>query len=206
MLAGKTMICHAFDQHIWMAYKDNVLVDGREWVGPNSVDVTLSDQFMWVHSLDHTEGGFADKGIIDPYRPSTMKLQTETRKELVLYPGDFVLGATREHFDISHAVARNGGRPEGSECHYFAQMYEGRSTMGRLGIGTHVTAGFGDYGFSNPFTLEIFNIGMSGVRLHAGMRIGQVYFQEVKRPAHYDGAYSRKQAGPVAPVLGKDRF
>jgi dCTP deaminase len=80
--------------------------------------------------------------------------------------------------------------------------------MGRLGIASHVTAGFGDYGFKDYWTLEIVNMGKVSVILRPGMRIGQISFEAVYEPLEYEGAY--KDVGelpePKAPKLGKDRF
>ncbi len=87
-------------------------------------------------------------------------------------------------------------------------MYEGRSTCARIGLASHITAGFGDYGFAGSFTLEIVNHAHYPIQLRPGMRIGQVAFDEVLEPELYTGAYSgtNHSDGPVPPKLGPDRF
>ena len=145
-------------------------------IGANSVDVTLSNKFMTVECRDT---------ICDIYssRIHGKLIEAET---MIIKPGAFILGCTNEAFN----------------CGDCAPMYEGRSTIARLGIGSHVTAGFGDIGFSGCWTLELFNVGPLKVQLHAGMRIGQVYFMSVDGGGTYEGVYDGSKV-PVPAMLGK---
>ena len=92
------------------------------------------------------------------------------------------------------------------EHYYFVQHYEGRSTLGRMGIQSHVTAGFGDYGFKGSFTLELINNSPWPIKLKKNMRIGQVYFEALLGERKlYDG-YDQTDCKPQFPKLGKNRF
>ena len=103
------------------------------------------------------------------YRGELLDMRTPNEAEtliippegLVLTPGRLYLGRTEEHT-----------RTEG-----FIPMLEGRSSIGRLGICIHVTAGFGDVGFAGYWTLEIFCI--QPVRIYAGVEICQIYYHTI---------------------------
>lgn len=107
----------------------------------------------------------------------------------MLHPGDFVLASTEEQVSI----------PNGIAC-----RFEGKSSLGRIGLLTHVTAGFIDPGFYGQITLEITNVNHIPIKLHEGMLIGQLCFYRLDRHAdrtygdselnsHYQG-----QMGPTA--------
>ena len=119
-------------------------------VGPNSYDVRLG------HTLKVYTNEVLDVKIENPVE--TLKIPKEG---LVLEPGTLYLGNTIE------AV--------GSD--YYVPMYEGRSSMARLGIQSHISAGFGDIGFKSNWTLEI--IVHKKIRIYGGMKIGQIYFHGV---------------------------
>jgi dCTP deaminase len=120
----------------------------REYLGTNSYDVHLSKYFATydIHTLD------------------AKKHNTITHFEIpeegfVLQPGTLYLGSTLEY----------------TETHAHVPFLEGKSSMGRLGIDIHATAGKGDVGFCNHWTLEISCI--QPVRIYAGMPVGQlIYF------------------------------
>jgi dCTP deaminase len=185
-------------------------------IGPHSIDVTLSSNFMRQNprGWDVSYSGEIRHLVIDPHLPNAEQLveyMPFEQDSYVLQPGDFILGCTRERFV---STRRTKASPhDTNECQnpYFTQMYDGRSTMGRLGILSHVTAGYGDYGFEGNFTLEISNVGRAAVKLYAGMRIGQISFHATSclseaGPLPYDGAYPLQRGAPVAPVLGRERF
>jgi dCTP deaminase len=125
-----------------------------------------------------------------------------------LNPGAFALGCTRERFDCQAMVL---GTPVAagvvSNERAFAPMYEGRSTLARVGLMSHLSAGFGDWGFQGAFTLELFNCFPRPIMLSPGMRIGQVYFVEVMGATAYAGAYSQEDHydKPRPPKLGPGR-
>jgi dCTP deaminase len=126
-------------------------------VQPNSYDVRLGDHFAWQEPSDT---------VIDPYEINTVSEGTTqtVAASIVLKPGDFILGATLERFCLPRDIVG---------------QITGKSSLARLGVMVHVTAGFIDAGFSHPpatITLEIVNVGTRPVRLHAGMPIGQMVF------------------------------
>lgn len=159
---------------------------------PNSIDVTLSPNFYVTRSTNN---------ILDPYTssPEDFFYLMKDQKELLLLPKQFILASVNERFDCSEPV--NGNR-------YFTQIYDGRSTIARLGVLSHISAGYGDYGFTGAFTLEIVNNSPWVIKLHAGMRIGQVYFEELDSKAKdmvYQG-YKQQDCIPGLPRLGINRF
>jgi dCTP deaminase len=177
----------------WKAFRSDKRLEPAEIdalrIGPNSIDVTLHQRLLLPES---------NQSVINPLYPESLHWQEALADQFLLSPGGFVLGAVNERFDVGPDV----------------QHVTGRSTCGRIGLGVHVTAGFGDVGFTGAFTLEIFNAGPFPIVLHTGMRIAQVFFEPVVYPGWatpsytYTGAYSTNSHndGPVAPVLGKDRF
>jgi dCTP deaminase len=139
-------------------------------IQPNSYDVRLSDRFSWHEPGDQ---------VIDPYASSTiLEGVTEVIQDsIVLQPDQFILGATLEAVCLPDDIVG---------------QLTGKSSLARLGVMVHVTAGFIDAGFSHPpaqITLEILNVGNRPVRLHAGMSIGQMVFTKT---AVCDLPYHRK--------------
>jgi deoxycytidine triphosphate deaminase len=219
----------------WRAYRGETLLSWAEvepLIGPNSIDVTLSSKFLvprlptelLADHLDTVQPVYSDSSntpdlkadagegthipVVDPRDAASLEwdeIEVPPGGDLTIHPGVFMLGAVRERF-ICEASVRCGHFSD--PVKYFAPMYEGRSSCGRLGIASHITAGFGDYGFGGAFTLEIFSHFPYPVRLHPGMRIGQVAFEEVFEPKVYQGAYAgtNHHDGPVPPKLGPYRF
>jgi dCTP deaminase len=139
-------------------------------IQPNSYDVRLSDRFSWH------DGGAE---IIDPYDSQSVLqgLIHVVEESIVVKPGQFVLGATLERVCLPRDIVG---------------QLTGKSSLARLGVMVHVTAGFIDAGFSHPpaqITLEIVNVGNRPVRLHAGMAIAQMVFT---RTAECAIAYNEK--------------
>jgi len=140
-------------------------------VGPNSYDVRLQDTLKIYVNDDPN-----DTLILDCKKNhSTIELKIP-EEGLVLYPGNLYLGSTVEKI--------------GSD--YFVPMYEGRSSLGRLSLISHCSAGFGDLGFKSHWTTEMQVI--LPLRIYPNMRIGQVYFhnvnQEYNNPENwYQGKY-----------------
>jgi len=126
-------------------------------VQPNSYDVRLSDRFSW-----HEPGD----SIIDPFDSQSVLagLVHTVDQSVVLQPGQFILGATEERVCLPRNIVG---------------QLTGKSSLARLGVMVHVTAGFIDAGFSHPpaqITLEIVNVGRRPVRLYAHMAIAQMVF------------------------------
>src|SRR5271168_5337983 len=142
--------------------KGSLIVDTYDntLIQPNSYDVRLADRFSWHDAND------AQFPIIDPYVPDSVRsgITQVVADDIVIKPGQFILGATLEKLCLPK---------------YIVGQLTGKSSLARLGVMVHVTAGFIDAGFSHPpaqITLEIVNVGNRAVRLHAGMSIAQMVF------------------------------
>lgn len=168
------------------------LDDPELQIQPASVDLRLGSNFI-VYRLPFVP-------CIDSRDPDAVTAYTENikiaeGKAFVLHPGEFALGSTMERVKIpADLVAR----------------VEGRSSLGRLAIVVHATAGFIDPGFEGEITLELSNIGRCPVMLYPGMRVSQVVFQTMLSPAErpYGSARGSKyqgQAGPVSSRMNSDR-
>jgi len=145
-----------------------------ENIGPSSLDLRCGYHFKLY---EHTKSP-----LLDPADPETFKncsRAIELKKSdtpFIVQPNDFVLGVTLEKITLPNdLVAR----------------VEGRSSLGRLGIIVHSTAGFVDPGFSGTITLEITNINRMPVALYPGMRVCQLAFETLTSPAEVD--YSQKK-------------
>ena len=130
---------------------------------------------------------------IDPYAvPEDLhsKVTITDENPFILHPGDFVLASSMERLTVPvDLVAR---------C-------EGKSSLGRLGLAVHVTAGYVDPGWSDGhITLELANVSRLPIKLWAGMRIGQFAFETLDQPAERPyghpalGSKYQGQSGPVA--------
>ncbi len=157
-------------------------------VHASSLDLRLGKYFK---IYDHAR--FA---VLDPLQPDTFKdiakliEVDDERVPFIVQPGEFVLGVTLESIKIpDDMVAR----------------VEGRSSLGRLGIIIHSTAGFVDAGFEGTITLEITNINRMPVALYPGMRVCQLAFEEMSSPAEvpYHKKGSSKYQGQVYPEESK---
>lgn len=147
--------------------------------GPNSVDLTLADRVL-VYDAP-TRGG-----VLDPRRENLTRELRIPPGGLELTPGVLYLGSTVER----------------TNCGDLVPWVEGRSSVGRLGLFVHVTAGFGDIGFNSTWTLELTCV--HRVRVHPGMRVCQLVLAEsVGEVRPYRGKYQH-QAGPVASRLHLD--
>ncbi|RKW21910.1 dCTP deaminase, partial [Candidatus Gracilibacteria bacterium] len=131
-----------------------------EQVGPASLDFRLGTTFKIYKKSRQT---VIDSNIgVDAKYVETITLKEG--EKFVLHPGDFVLGVTAEKIKIPYDLV--------ARC-------EGRSSIGRLGVIIHSTAGFIDPGFEGTITLEMTNINEVPIALYVGMRIGQFAFEKV---------------------------
>jgi dCTP deaminase len=206
---------HTIEQQLingkWKAFRDGrPATAGHLKIGSNSIDVTLGDKLLVRES----------NSFIDPYDPSTAQYREifptdadEHDPYFMLMPNTLYLGFVRERFEVREPVAipvTDGPfKPRYFAYVYAIPMIDGRSTLGRLGVTVHETAGFGDFGFEGCFTLEIATRELT--KLYVGMRIAQVSFQLTLGGVVnklYAGAYSGKDhiGAPVPPRLGRDRF
>ena len=154
-----------------------------EHIHASSMDFHLGNSFkLYEHSK------FA---VIDPRRPETFQghmrmITIEDGDPYMVQPGEFVLGVTQEILTVpDDLVAR----------------VEGRSSLGRLGIIVHSTAGFVDPGFSGTITLEISNLNRMPIALYPGMRICQIAFEQMSSPADtpYHSKPFSKYQGQILP-------
>ena len=132
-------------------------------VQPSSVDVRLDSLFRVFNNTKYTH--------IDPAQRQdelTTLVEPAEGEPFVLHPGEFVLGSTRELLTLPDDLA---GR------------LEGKSSLGRLGLLTHSTAGFIDPGFSGHITLELSNVANLPITLWPGMKIGQLCLFRLTSPA-----------------------
>jgi dCTP deaminase len=144
-----------------------------EMVQPSSIDVRLDRFFRVFNNTKYTH--------IDPAMQQdelTSLVEAPADEPFVLHPGEFVLGSTYEMVTLPDDLA---GR------------LEGKSSLGRLGLLTHSTAGFIDPGFSGHITLELSNVANLPITLHPGMKIGQLCLFKLSSPAEHP--YGSKQAG-----------
>lgn len=155
----------------FVEYRDLILPYTEKQLNPNSYDVTLQDTIL-VFTVD-AEDGYADGGDHTLHGVHTKPVKIDGH--YMLQPGQFVLGATVEKISLPvNMMAR----------------FDGKSSLGRLGLCTHVTAGFIDAGFIGTITVELKNENSFPIMLKPGMRIGQVSFE-------YLNAASMKPYGMV---------
>lgn len=150
---------------------------------PSSVDVKVSNLFRVFRN--HTAG------VIDVKKDMTELTELVEIPEdgvFMLHPGEFVLGSTLERVAVpDDLVAR----------------VEGKSSLGRLGLLIHSTAGFIDAGFDGHVTLELANVATLPITLYPGMKIGQVSFMRMTSPAerpYGSGASGSKYQGQRGPT------
>lgn len=142
-----------------------------EMVQPSSIDVRLDRYFRVFenHRYPHI-----DPSVDQP--DLTRLVEPEGAEPFVLHPGEFVLASTYEIVTLGDDIAAR---------------LEGKSSLGRLGLLTHSTAGFIDPGFSGHMTLELSNVATLPIKLWPGMKIGQLGFFALSSPAEYPYGSSR---------------
>ncbi len=199
MILSGEGFAQAVEQSVWKVYRENERIfPDKLYVGTNSVDVRLSRYFSRVLSRRRN---LNEMYWIDPEQEDSAVIQDYEGDQLLLRPDEFWLARTQERFETSRPLRIH------SQYTQFVQMYDGRSTMARLGIISHCTAGFGDAGYCQPWTLELRNLGNDAVMLRAGMRIGQISFHSLTHlgNANYSGVYNDSSVFPTPPQLGKGR-
>jgi len=153
-------------------------------VQPSSVDVRLDRLFRL---FDNHKYPHIDPSVDQP--DLTRLVEVDPDEPFVLHPGEFVLGATYEVVTLPDDIAAR---------------LEGKSSLGRLGLLTHSTAGFIDPGFSGHVTLELSNVATLPITLWPGMKIGQLCFFRLSSPAEHPygseryGSRYQGQRGPTA--------
>lgn len=145
-------------------------------VNPNSYNLTLHDELLVY-----------EESPLDMKKPNKTKAIKIPKEGLLLEPGVLYLGRTREYTETNNLVP----------------MLEGRSSIGRLGLFIHVTAGFGDVGFKGYWTLEIFCV--QPIRIYPDVEVCQVYYHtlEGEHESYKEGKYQNNH-GIQASMLYKD--
>jgi dCTP deaminase len=133
----------------------NILIDPFDDsnLNPNSYNLTLHDELMVYEEV-----------VLDMRRNNRVRRLTIPPEGMVLNAGQLYLGRTVER----------------TETHHLVPMIEGRSSIGRLGLFVHVTAGFGDVGFCGYWTLEMFAV--QPIRIYAGVSICQIFYHDISGP------------------------
>lgn len=142
-------------------------------IQPSSIDVRVDAYFRTFENHRYS--------FIDPRTPQpdlTTQVEADADNPFMLHPGEFVLGSTLEVVSLADDVVAR---------------LEGKSSLGRLGLLIHSTAGFIDPGFSGHITLELSNVATLPIAIYPRMKIGQVSFYELSTPA--DHPYGSSEAG-----------
>ena len=155
-----------------------------ELLQPSSIDVRLDRFFRLFDNHKYP--------YIDPREQQddlTRFVEVAADEEFILHPGEFVLGSTYEYVSLPDDIAAR---------------LEGKSSLGRLGLLTHSTAGFVDPGFQGHVTLELSNVATLPIKLWPGMKIGQLCFFQLSSPSENPygsskyGSRYQGQRGPTA--------
>lgn len=160
------------------------------YIQPSSVDLRVDRRFRVFENHRHP--------AIDPRSPQediTKLIEVDEDEPFMLHPGEFVLGATLERVRLGlDVVAR----------------LEGKSSLGRLGLLIHSTAGFIDPGFEGAITLELSNVATLPIAIYPGMKIGQISFYQLSTPADHPygspelGSKYQGQTGPTPSRAHRD--
>jgi dCTP deaminase len=161
-----------------------------EAVQPSSVDLHLDRRFRVFRNRRYP---FIDVRADQPDMTELVEIAGD--EPFILHPGEFVLGSTLERVALPNdLVAR----------------LEGKSSLGRLGLLIHSTAGYVDPGWEGNLTLELSNVANLPITLYDGMKIGQISFQRLSSPAEVEygdasiGSKYRGQRDPTASLYHRD--
>ena len=158
-------------------------------IQPSSVDVHLDRFFRLFNNHRYP--------VIDPAADQselTRLVDVPAQGSFVLHPGEFVLGSTYETVTLADDVAAR---------------LEGKSSLGRLGLLTHSTAGFIDPGFSGHVTLELSNTATLPIILYPGMKVGQLCFFQLSSAAdkpYGSGASGSRYQGQRGPTASRSHL
>jgi dCTP deaminase len=158
-------------------------------VQPSSVDLHIDRRFRVFRN---TRYPYIDVRVEQPDLTELVEIGDEP---FILHPGEFVLGSTLERVSLpDDLVAR----------------LEGKSSLGRLGLLIHSTAGYVDPGWDGNLTLELSNVANLPITLYHGMKIGQISFQRMSSPVEIGygdariGSKYRGQRDPTASLYHRD--
>ena len=153
-------------------------------IQPSSVDLRVDRRFRVFHNSRHP---YID--VREPMEDLTEAVEVPEDRPFILHPGEFVLGQTLERVTLPNdLVAR----------------LEGKSSLGRLGLLIHSTAGFVDSGFSGNLTLELSNVANLPIMIYHGMPIGQISFMRMDGPVESPyGSRGNKYQGQTEPTASR---
>lgn len=143
------------------------------FVQPSSIDLRVDRYFRVFENHKYS--------MIDPRKRQedlTKIVEVPDGEAFVLHPGEFVLGATLERVKLGNDVVAR---------------LEGKSSLGRIGLLIHSTAGFVDPGFDGHLTLELSNVASLPIAIYPGMKIGQISYYQMTTEA--DNPYGSAEAG-----------
>ncbi|MBW3657200.1 MAG: dCTP deaminase [Actinobacteria bacterium] len=157
---------------------------GEDAIQPSSVDVRVDNGFRVFanHRYPYID-------VREEQPDLTELVEVSDDEPFILHPGEFVLGATLERISLPHDIV---------------SRLEGKSSLGRLGLLIHSTAGFIDAGFDGYVTLELSNVATLPITIYPGMKIGQFAFFQLDGPAEFPygsqqtGSKYQGQRGPTA--------
>lgn len=156
---------------------------------PSSFDVRI-DRFFRL--FDNHKYAYIDPA--EPQEELTRFIEVAADEPFILHPGEFVLGSTYEFVKLPDNIAAR---------------LEGKSSLGRLGLVTHSTAGFVDPGFNGHVTLELSNMATLPIKLWPGMKIGQLCFFQLSSPSEtpYGSAkYLNRYQGQRGPTASRSHL
>lgn len=166
----------------------NPLTNPKVQIQPSSVDLRIGNEFKGFKIIRKPCIDPMDQSDLESYMES---FHLEDGEPFIIHPGEFTLATTYETIKLPNdLVAR----------------VEGRSSMGRLGVTMHVTAGFIDPGFHGKITLEISNIGKMPVALYTGQRVCQIVFETMTSPSEKPYGHPERDSkymGQNSPVTSK---
>lgn len=154
-----------------------------ELVQPSSVDLRVDDEFR---VFANTRYPYID--VRNPMEDLTEAVKVKADEPFILHPGEFVLGSTLERVTLPDDLV---GR------------IEGKSSLGRLGLLIHSTAGFIDAGWTGHLTLELSNVANLPITIYPGMKIGQLCLFEMTSPAERPYGERGKYQGQRGPTPSK---
>lgn len=161
--------------------------DPETQIQPASIDLRLGYDFQTFN--------YTRQALIDPFDPESFRELTnlvhlQHGERFLVHPGEFVLATTLERVEVPDTLVAR---------------LDGRSSVGRLGIVIHSTAGYIEPGSKGTITLEISNVGRIAVALYPGMRICQIAFEEMTSPVSeaYGAKRTAKYQGQDSAVVSR---
>tara|TARA_B100000902_G_scaffold6342_1_gene8219 strand:- start:10594 stop:11160 length:567 start_codon:yes stop_codon:yes gene_type:complete len=158
----------------------------ENYIQPSSVDLRVGSDFRVFenHKYSHIDPKAEQNDL-------TTLVNSSQEEPFVLHPGEFVLGTTYEKVTLSNKIVAR---------------LEGKSSLGRIGLLIHSTAGFVDPGFSGYLTLELSNVANLPIKIYPEMKIGQISFYYLNSPSESEygsSVYGSKYQGQKGPTPSK---